>query len=128
MIAGAWGVPLLMASGDDKACLEADQLVPGIVQAVVKQAISRFSALHMQPNAAAKKIRACAQQATSLIGTIAPYRIQPAGEEIVVHIELSTTDLAEQTLRCYSPSTCISKLIDPRTIEHRADDIRKIFP
>jgi len=123
-LAGAWNVPLLMVSGDDKACTEAEQLVPGIETAVVKQAISRSSALHLHPRAACRKIRTAAEKAIALVGTIKPYELE---KPVVVRITLTTTDLAQQTLQGASRQ-CQARLIDPRTVELRADDIRKIGP
>lgn len=126
MIAGAWGVPLLMIAGDDKACAEATGMVPGIKSAVLKDSLSRFSAVQLHPRRACELLKETATEAVSLVGKIKPYEL-PKGE-ITVHIQLATTDLAQQTLQCYSPPTCESRLIDGRTIEHKADDIRKIFP
>ncbi|MBO8162714.1 MAG: M55 family metallopeptidase [Brevibacillus sp.] len=43
--AGLFGVPVCLVSGDDLIAEEARQLIPGIVTAVVKKAVSRTSAL-----------------------------------------------------------------------------------
>ncbi|MHC4871261.1 MAG: M55 family metallopeptidase [Planctomycetota bacterium] len=43
--AGAAGIPLIFLSGDDQACKEAEELVPGIVTAAVKKGTSRNSAI-----------------------------------------------------------------------------------
>ncbi len=48
-MAGYYGVPLIMVSGDDGACKEAKQLIPNIVTAQVKETSSRTSALLLTP-------------------------------------------------------------------------------
>jgi len=124
MIAGAWNVPLLMAAGDEKACAEANELVPGIAQAVVKWGTHRFGALHMHPRAACRKIKECAKEAMSLVGKIKPYVLK---KPVVQRMELATSDIALQTVRLL-PRTCQAKLVDSRTVECVADDIRDIGP
>jgi len=44
LVAGHYGVPAIYLSGDDKAALEAEALVPGIVTTVVKRGITRLAA------------------------------------------------------------------------------------
>lgn len=43
--AGLCGVPVCLVSGDDQIAKEAEQLIPGIRTAIVKQAVSRTSAI-----------------------------------------------------------------------------------
>ncbi|MFP3338818.1 M55 family metallopeptidase, partial [Micrococcus sp. SIMBA_131] len=49
-VAGYFGVPVLFVAGDDRAALEAEQLIPNITTAVVKESISRSSALLFSPH------------------------------------------------------------------------------
>lgn len=51
-IAGYYGVPLLMVAGDDHACAEAEQLIPNITTASVKQTISRSAVKSLTPKKA----------------------------------------------------------------------------
>ena len=44
---GAYGIPLIFLSGDDAACREAEEFVPGIVTAAVKQGLARNSAISL---------------------------------------------------------------------------------
>ena len=125
LTAGAWGIPLLMVAGDNKACAEAAQLVPGIRQAVIKQAIARFSAMHMHPKAACRLIKQEAKEGVKLVDKIKPYELT---KPITVDVRLSTTDIAQSTLRSYSSRECEASLIDSRTVRYVADDIRKIWP
>ena len=57
LIAGHFGVPVVMISGDDAAVAEAQQTVPGIEGAVVKRAISFHSANTLTPAAGQALIR-----------------------------------------------------------------------
>jgi D-amino peptidase len=56
-IAGRFGVPIVMISGDDAAVAEARRLIGNLEGAVVKRAISFESAATMTPEAAQKLIR-----------------------------------------------------------------------
>jgi D-amino peptidase len=62
-IAGHFGVPFVMVSGDDKAAAESQELSPGLEAAVVKQAISRGCALLLPREVVDETIRECAKRA-----------------------------------------------------------------
>jgi D-amino peptidase len=51
-VAGHFGVPLVLVSGDEQAAKEAEQLIPGITAAVVKESVSRSSAKSLTPKKA----------------------------------------------------------------------------
>lgn len=51
-VAGYYGVPVLMVAGDDQTALEAQQLIPNVTTAIVKQAISRSAAKTLTPKKA----------------------------------------------------------------------------
>jgi len=48
-VAGHYGVPILMVAGDDRAALEAEQLIPNITTAIVKKTISRSAVMTLTP-------------------------------------------------------------------------------
>lgn len=48
-VAGHYGVPILMTAGDDRAALEAEQLIPNITTAIVKKTISRSAVTTLTP-------------------------------------------------------------------------------
>ncbi|PLS16185.1 aminopeptidase [Bacillus sp. M6-12] len=56
-VAGYYGVPVLMVAGDDRAALEAEQLIPNITTAVVKETISRSAARSLTPAKAGELLR-----------------------------------------------------------------------
>jgi D-amino peptidase len=56
-VAGAFGVPVVFVSGDDKLAAEAVELIPGIETAVVKEGQSRTCARLLSPETAHQRIR-----------------------------------------------------------------------
>jgi len=60
---GALDVPTIFLSGDHAACREAEQQVPGITTAAVKQGVSRRGAISLSPAHARALIRQKMQQA-----------------------------------------------------------------
>lgn len=74
-IAGHFGVPVVMISGDDAIIHETLALVGDIEGAIVKRAISFHSAETMMPDAAYELIRAKVESALSRLGDFEPYRL-----------------------------------------------------
>ena len=72
-IAGHFGVPVVMISGDDAAVAEARALLGNIEGAVVKRAISFHSATTMTPQAAQALIREAARRGVERRGELRPY-------------------------------------------------------
>ena len=60
---GALGLPLIFLSGDEAACREAEDLIPGITTAAVKQSLSRQSAISLAAPVAHQRIRDGIKQA-----------------------------------------------------------------
>lgn len=56
-VAGHYGVPILMAAGDDRAALEAEQLIPNITTVTVKKTISRSAVTTLTPAKAQELLR-----------------------------------------------------------------------
>ena len=76
-VAGAFGVPTLMATGDTLACREAAALIPGITTVVVKEGYSRYSALSRSPSAARRMIREAAREAVLRRSGVKPVVFEP---------------------------------------------------
>jgi D-amino peptidase len=55
---GALGIPLIFLSGDEAACKEAEDLIPGIVTTAVKTGLGRQSAISLSKEEARKRIKA----------------------------------------------------------------------
>lgn len=74
-IAGHFGVPVVMVSGDDAAVAEVRKFTGPIQGAVVKRAISFHSAETMVPKAAQELIRTRAREGVEQRGTARPWRL-----------------------------------------------------
>jgi D-aminopeptidase len=75
-LAGSFGVPVALVSGDDQVCADAQRLLPGVVTAPVKQAIDRFAALTLTPEQARSLLAEQTQQALTAVGQ---GRVKPLG-------------------------------------------------
>lgn len=76
-LAGAFGVPVALVTGDAAVCAEAERRLPGVVTAPVKEAIDRVVGLTLTPARAHALIRERAAQALRAVreGTVVPYRV-----------------------------------------------------
>jgi len=75
-IAGQFGVPVIMISGDDRIVKEAQDLLGPIEGAAVKSAVGFHSARTLLPEAGKKLIREKATAALKRIGEFKPYKIK----------------------------------------------------
>jgi D-amino peptidase len=64
-VAGAFGTPLVFASGDDKLCAEARELVPGVEAVAVKEGLAWSAARLAGPEATQAALRSGARRALS---------------------------------------------------------------
>ncbi len=105
-IAGHFGVPVIMISGDDAIVTEARELLGDIEAAVVKHAISYESARTLMPEVAYDLIREAAQRAVRHIDEFRPY-------------VLDTPITLDVTFKNYRPSEVLAYLpIVERTDSH----------
>lgn len=79
-VAGYYGVPVVLITGDDKAVAQTQALLGDqVVGAVVKEGISTFSALHLHPEKARQVIRDAAEQAVGNAAGAQPYTLPSGG-------------------------------------------------
>ncbi|MGI6209395.1 MAG: M55 family metallopeptidase [Anaerolineae bacterium] len=83
-LAGELGIPWIFTSGDLHACREAEEWVPGMVSAAVKEGLSELAAIHLAPVDARRLIRERIQEAVAKAGEIKPLVAQPP---VVLEIE-----------------------------------------
>lgn len=76
MLAGSFGVPTIMLSGDTTACEELHALVPKAECAAVKSGASRTAGFMLPHPTAAALIKQKAQRAMERLGEIPPYKIE----------------------------------------------------
>ncbi|MDD9314303.1 M55 family metallopeptidase [Cytobacillus firmus] len=91
-VAGYHGVPVLMVAGDDQAALEAENLIPNVTTAVVKETISRSAVKSLTPAKAGQLLREKAAEALSKKELVKPL-VPP--ENPVLKIEFANYGQAE---------------------------------
>jgi D-amino peptidase len=94
MLAGHFGIPVIMLSGDTAACGELHDYVPQAECAEVKSGVSRTAAFMLSHPAACALIRQKAQRAMERLGEFQPLRTSGPME---VKIEFTTR--GEQVIR-----------------------------
>jgi D-amino peptidase len=114
MLAGTFGVPVIMLSGDAAACKEIRDLVPGVECAEVKQGASRTAGFMLPHAAACALIREKARRAVQRLGEFKPYKITGPAEVKVEFTPRGTPDFA--------PREGVERLND-RTWVFRGKDI-----
>ncbi|MBY7144715.1 M55 family metallopeptidase [Virgibacillus sp. NKC19-3] len=62
-VAGFFGVPILLVSGDDQAAKEAEELIPNVVTVAVKETISRSAVKSLTPKKAGALLKEKTKQA-----------------------------------------------------------------
>jgi D-amino peptidase len=76
-LAGAFGVPVALVTGDHTVCADAERRIPGVLTAPVKEAFDRYVGLSLAPEQSHALIRERAEHAVRAVreGRIAPYRV-----------------------------------------------------
>ncbi len=119
LVAQAFGVPIVLVTGDDVTAAEAQKVVPGVHVAVVKQAVTRFAADSLHPHAACELIRDQARAAVAGLSAASPPQITlPA----TLDVTYRNADIAEM-------ATWISGVerTGPTTITISDDDPLRVF-
>jgi D-amino peptidase len=88
-LAAEHGVPVLMVTGDDRACADAAGYAPEAQRVAVKECVSRYAAICLPPERTAERIRTAAGVAMARAGRGEP---RPAGHR--VEVEFDATHLA----------------------------------
>jgi D-amino peptidase len=91
LLAAELGVPVVLVTGDDRTCTDAQGYAPAAQSVPVKQCVTRYSAVCSPPAVTAAAIRQAARRAAGLAG-----RQPPAGEpEYRVDVEVDAAQLAQ---------------------------------
>lgn len=96
LVARAYGVPVVLVTGDDTTAAELEPLCPGIRSAVVKRSVTRFAAESLHPDAACELIRSEAKAATEGAASTRPPAITLPG---TIGIRFHNSDYAELAAR-----------------------------
>ncbi len=95
-IAGHFGVPVTLVTGDDKAVAQTRELLgEQVVGIAVKQGISSTAALHLHPLKAQSLIRDAAEQAVRNASSATPFEL-PAG--VTIELEFEHQSRADQAV------------------------------
>lgn len=95
-IAGHFGVPVILVTGDEKAVAQTRELLGQQVVAVaVKEGISSTAALHLHPLRAQELIREAAERAMAAVASATPF-VLPAG--VTVELEFDHQSRADQAV------------------------------
>ena len=98
LFAGAFGVPFVMMSGDDAACLEARAFLGNIETASVKTGIGRNRARCIPLDEAEARIREAACRGVQRRSEIRPYKVTMPME---IRLELYRSDMADALCERY---------------------------
>ncbi|MDQ6664927.1 MAG: M55 family metallopeptidase [Acidobacteriota bacterium] len=115
-MAGNFGTPAIMLSGDQAAANELHEIVPQAELAVVKEGIGRYTCISLSAAAARDLIRGAARKSMAKIGSIQPYRVTGP---VTLQIEYTTRN----SLPLDSESRTGAEVLDDRTIRFRGKDI-----
>lgn len=118
-VAGYFGVPLVMVSGDTAVARQARDLVPGIVTVAVKEAIGRYAARSLHPEKAQALIKEAAKKALAGLGSIGCFEVHPP-----VRLELHVNNTGMADVAELIPGV---ERIGPRAIRFVADDYLTVF-
>jgi len=120
--AGHYDVPVLLLTGDAAACREAEETIPGVELAAVKEAVAWDRARTVHPAEGAERIRAAAAAAVARAGKIEPCLIDMPNE---AELEYNRTDSAEA-----AAALAGAERVGPRTVRRALEsalDVREGF-
>jgi D-amino peptidase len=119
-LAGHYGVPVVLLSGDDVACAELLDLVPDATTVAVKQALGQTAAIALHPAVARDRLRQGAAAAIVKRSHISPFSTAgPVAVEVDLHSSL-TVDMA--TLM---PG--VERAAGARTVTFTGRDIAEVY-
>ncbi|MBR7838585.1 M55 family metallopeptidase [Actinospica durhamensis] len=93
LVAAEFGVPVILVTGDDRACEDAARYAPAARTAAVKDHVSRYAAHCRPPAATSALIHEAAREAVALAGR----RERPAASGHRVEVEFDAAHLAAAT-------------------------------
>ncbi len=119
-LAGYFGVPVVLLTGDQTACAQAKELLGDDLETVAaKEAVGRVAAKNLHPTKVHAMIRAAAERAVTSRKKRAPFTFEPP---ITLRLALARSTQAERCLMM--PNV---KLVSPRVVEFMHDDYAVLF-
>lgn len=124
VMAGLEDTPAIFFSSDDKAVLEAQQLVPEIETTVVKEGQGLEAADHRDPGVVCEQINARTARAVERRDEIPPV----TGFQSPYTIEIRYRDKTREVADRWQLSDVESEWVDDRTIRLRSESFDHIYP
>ena len=121
-VCGAFGVPVLLLTGDQAACEEAQDWIPGIEVVAVKKASGRQAAECLPPNLAQQLIRKAACKAVTSFKE--GQQLAPVQVKLPVHITIEFLNSAMTDSASLLP---VLTRIDGRRVEVQAEDMPSAY-
>ncbi|MFE4533560.1 M55 family metallopeptidase [Streptomyces scopuliridis] len=90
-VVAEYGVPVVLVTGDDLTCVDAEGYAPRARKVAVKDHVSRYAAVCRTPARTAADIHAAAKEATALAGRYEPV----AGGPFTVEMEFDAAHLSD---------------------------------
>jgi D-amino peptidase len=116
-LAGAYGAPVVLVTGDRAVSEEARALLGDVETVAVKEGVARTAAQCLHPLVAQERIRQAAERA--LARNVAPFVVPPPIVLRIVFHRAAHVDMAELV-----PG---SRRLDGRTIEWAGDDMPAVY-
>jgi D-amino peptidase len=121
-VAGAHGVPVVLATGDDKLCAEARELVPEIETAQVKIGLSLECARHLSAPRAREEVRMAALRAAARAGRGEIPAFRPPGPPFTSRV---LTRVRSLHLPRHSPAG--DRWVSPYETEHTRPELLELL-
>ena len=120
LVAGHFGVPMLMVSGDERACVEAHEFFAPVETASVKRGQGRNRAELVDLTEARARIRAAACRAVGLTEAARPFVVT---RPLEIRLEYTRTDYADEAAHREGVER-----LDARTVRKVTDCALDLFP
>ena len=118
-LAGQYGVPVALVTGDDVICEETRSWLPHVETAVVKYAIDRFTARCLAQPTALERIRSAASRAIQRVSEMPPFQLAPP---IKLEMVLGDSSMAAAAASIPGVERC-----DDRTVTYMAENAQAAY-
>jgi len=120
-LAGYYGVPILMATGDQIACLQMKEQLGGIETVIVKQGTGRYAAECLSPEITHPMIEACAKRSIQKLKKDDSPLLFKVQEPIKFSVELQSSYMADKAMLLPGVTR------EDRKISFTAEDMPKAY-
>lgn len=119
-MAGHFGTPVIMLSGDQAAANELHEIVPDAALAVVKEGIGRNTCISLSAASARALVHDAARSGMQKVGSIQPYTVKGP---VTLQIEYTTRN----SLAIDAEGRAGAEVLDDRTIRFKGKDILDVW-